>query len=76
MRRFLDNEIELGPGNASGGEIYLPSEFSMTLGLFDSMIATQELVVPKSIPMVLKRDRIRPIFESFVSASPIDKPER
>ena len=48
----------------------------MTLGLFDSMIATQELVVPKSIPMVLKRDRIRPIFESFVSASPIDKPER
>ena len=26
----------------------------MTLGLFDSMIATQELVVPKSIPMVLK----------------------
>ena len=76
MRRNLDNEAELGPGNASGGEIYLPSEFSMTLGLFDSMIATQELVVPKSIPMVLKRDRIRPIFESFVSASPIDKPER
>ena len=27
----------------------------MTLGLFDSITATQELVVPKSIPMVLKK---------------------
>ena len=36
----------------------LPSEFSMTLGLFDSITATQELVVPKSIPMVLKKTRL------------------
>ena len=32
----------------------LPSEFSITLGLLDSMTATQELVVPRSIPMTLK----------------------
>jgi len=31
----------------------LPSAFSITFGLFPSMIATQELVVPKSIPMTL-----------------------
>jgi hypothetical protein len=30
-----------------------PSAFSITFGLFPSMIATQELVVPKSIPMIL-----------------------
>ena len=31
----------------------LPSAFSITLGLFPSIIATHELVVPKSIPMTL-----------------------
>jgi hypothetical protein len=30
----------------------LPSAFSMTLALLPSMTATQELVVPKSIPMI------------------------
>ena len=34
--------------------LFLPSEFSITLGLFDSMTATQELVVPRSIPMTLQ----------------------
>ena len=32
---------------------HLPSAFSMTFGLFPSMIATQELVVPRSIPTTL-----------------------
>jgi hypothetical protein len=32
----------------------LPSAFSMTLALFPSMTATQELVVPRSIPMILE----------------------
>jgi hypothetical protein len=35
-------------------KLHLPSEFSMTLGLPDSMTATQELVVPRSIPTMLK----------------------
>jgi len=37
----------------SVGDI-LPSAFSMTLGLPDSITATQELVVPRSIPTMLK----------------------
>ena len=32
---------------------YSPSAFSMTLGLPDSIMATQELVVPRSIPIML-----------------------
>src|SRR3990172_11482237 len=35
------------------GVVRAPSEFSITLGLPPSMIATQELVVPKSMPMIL-----------------------
>jgi heat shock protein HtpX len=35
------------------GVVRAPSEFSMTLGLPPSMTATQELVVPRSIPMHL-----------------------
>ena len=34
--------------------LHLPSAFSMTLGWPDSMIATQEFVVPRSIPTMLK----------------------
>jgi hypothetical protein len=34
------------------GVVRIPSAFSMTLGLEPSMTATQELVVPKSIPMM------------------------
>ena len=37
------------------GGLDLPSAFSITLGLFPSMIATQELVVPKSIPITLRQ---------------------
>ena len=37
----------------------LPSEFSMTLGLLDSRTATQELVVPRSIPMMLHTRRTK-----------------
>lgn len=33
------------------GVVLEPSEFSMTLGFLPSIIATQELVVPKSIPI-------------------------
>ena len=33
----------------------LPSAFSITLALFPSMTATHELVVPKSIPMILSK---------------------
>ena len=32
------------------GVVLAPSEFSMTFALFPSMTATQELVVPRSIP--------------------------
>src|SRR5882672_11345483 len=35
------------------GVVRAPSEFSITLGLPPSMIATQELVVPRSMPMIL-----------------------
>ncbi|GAB4125731.1 MAG: hypothetical protein Fur0040_08100 [Sideroxydans sp.] len=34
------------------GVVRAPSAFSITLGLPPSMIATQELVVPRSIPMI------------------------
>jgi len=34
------------------GVVRAPSEFSITLGLPPSMIATQELVVPRSMPMI------------------------
>ena len=35
------------------GVVRSPSLFSMTLGLPPSMIATQELVVPRSMPIIL-----------------------
>src|SRR5690606_15968612 len=35
------------------GVVRAPSEFSMTLDLPPSMTATQELVVPRSMPMIL-----------------------
>ncbi len=35
------------------GVVRAPSEFSITLALLPSMMATQELVVPRSIPMTL-----------------------
>jgi len=34
------------------GVVRAPSEFSITLGLPPSMIATHELVVPRSMPMI------------------------
>ncbi len=34
------------------GVVRAPSEFSMTLGLPPSMMATQLLVVPRSMPMI------------------------
>ena len=33
------------------GVVRMPSAFSMTLGFFPSITATQELVVPRSIPI-------------------------
>src|SRR6202034_4603610 len=35
------------------GVVFRPSEFSMTLGDLPSITATQELVVPRSMPMTL-----------------------
>ncbi len=35
------------------GVVRTPSAFSMTFGFLPSMTATQELVVPRSIPMIL-----------------------
>ena len=35
------------------GVVRIPSAFSMTFGVLPSMTATQELVVPRSIPMTL-----------------------
>ena len=35
------------------GVVRLPSAFSMTLGVLPSMAATQELVVPRSMPIIL-----------------------
>src|SRR5262249_36497774 len=35
------------------GVVRMPSAFSMTLGVLPSITATQELVVPRSIPMTL-----------------------
>src|SRR5215204_6217193 len=35
------------------GVVRAPSEFSMTFGLPPSMMATQEFVVPRSMPMIL-----------------------
>jgi hypothetical protein len=35
------------------GVVRAPSAFSMTLGVAPSMTATQELVVPRSMPMTL-----------------------
>jgi len=34
------------------GVVLIPSAFSMTLGAAPSIIATQELVVPRSIPIM------------------------
>lgn len=39
----------------SANNLSLPSAFSITLGLPDSMTATHELVVPRSIPTMLKQ---------------------
>src|SRR5512139_2893934 len=49
------------------GVVRAPSLFSMTLGLPPSMIATQELVVPRSMPM---------IFAMFAVLSPSSEPDR
>jgi hypothetical protein len=35
------------------GVVRAPSEFSMTRGVLPSMMETQLLVVPKSMPMIL-----------------------
>jgi len=40
------------------GVVRAPSEFSMTLGLPPSMMATQLLVVPRSMPMILPMFRV------------------
>lgn len=47
-----------GQGIAEECSNYLPSAFSMTRGLFPSMIATHELVVPRSIPITLYVKRL------------------
>src|SRR5271165_7272276 len=44
------------------GVVRAPSEFSMTLGVAPSMTATQELVVPKSMPITFAISLIFPLF--------------
>lgn len=36
------------------GVVLLPSELGITLGVLPSISATQELVVPKSMPMIVE----------------------
>jgi hypothetical protein len=48
------------------GVVRLPSEFAMTTGSPPSMMATQELVVPRSIPMTLLMIGVPPLSESAV----------
>src|SRR5207248_11443860 len=54
--RFAEAPTRISPSSAYAtieGVVREPSEFSITLGLPPSMIATQEFVVPRSMPMIL-----------------------
>ena len=54
--RFADcptSTSESAPNATMDGVVRSPSLFSMTRGLLPSMTATQEFVVPRSMPMVL-----------------------
>ncbi len=53
--RFAGAPTSTSPSSmyaTTDGVVRAPSAFSMTLGLPPSMIATHELVVPRSIPMI------------------------
>src|SRR4051812_31595015 len=43
------------------GVVRTPSAFSMTLGFLPSMMATHELVVPRSMPIILAIDQKTPL---------------
>src|SRR5207244_11619732 len=47
------------------GVVRAPSAFSMTLGVAPSMTATQELVVPRSIPITLAIEVLLTADEAF-----------
>jgi hypothetical protein len=54
--RFADCPTSTSPSSVyatTDGVVRVPSAFSMTFGLPPSMIATQEFVVPRSIPIIL-----------------------
>src|SRR4029453_17749996 len=53
------------------GVVRMPSAFSMTLGFLPSITATQELVVPRSMPITLAM--VLPLF-SGRSAGPFRRP--
>src|SRR3954468_7571082 len=53
--RLAEAPTRTSPSSAKAtteGVVRAPSAFSITLGLPPSMIATQELVVPRSMPMI------------------------
>ena len=53
--RLADAPTRTSPSSAKAtteGVVRAPSEFSITLGLPPSMIATQLFVVPRSMPMI------------------------
>src|SRR4030095_11858630 len=54
--RLADAPTSISPSSwyaTTDGVVRAPSEFSMTLGVPPSMMATQLLVVPRSMPMIL-----------------------
>jgi len=53
LRGLADQDFVVVAESNDGGVVRSPSAFSMTLTLSPSMTATQELVVPRSMPMIL-----------------------
>src|SRR5947207_10623288 len=68
--------VSLSPSSVKAtieGVVRMPSEFSMTFGVLPSITATQELVVPRSMPMTLPM--VLPL-ASGRSAGPLWRPDR
>jgi hypothetical protein len=57
------------------GVVRAPSEFSMTRGWLPSMMATQELVVPRSIPITLAMFRSGPFFQANWRCGSVPAPD-
>src|ERR1700730_12723213 len=57
------------------GVVRPPSAFSMTLALFPSITATQELVVPRSIPIAFAMTRLL-LSDGYALLLPLGAPRR